>query len=92
MKPFIFLFLVYKKSLTTAIIRVLLWLALTLHNAKPYGRLTRWGFDTTSVRMPSSCRLISTLLMFVLLQMFLSLQTFQSEPLYHTTLERLYKI
>ncbi len=85
MEPFIFLFPVRKKSLTTAIIRVLLWLALTVHNAKPYGRLTRRGSDTISARMPSSWRPISAPPMLVLLQMFLSLQTFQSELLYHIT-------
>ncbi len=40
MEFFIFLFPVYKKSLATAIIKVLLWFALTLHNIKPYDRLT----------------------------------------------------
>ncbi len=85
MELFIFLFSIHKKSLATAIIRVLLWLALTLHNAKPYGRLTRRGSDTISARMLSFWRPIFAPPILVFLQMFLSLQTFQSELLYYIT-------
>lgn len=67
MELFIFLFPIYKKSLAIAIIKVLLWMAPTLHNARLCGRLIQQGFNTISAKILLSWRPTFVLPMLVFL-------------------------